>query len=108
MISFSTASGFRCGALGLLLSAGAVASTGRAEFQPSAYYVDYRVALPFDIVTAHPRAIVHPNSDLDVAAAHLAGTDVYAYISVGELGANAPHRNEALALGLPLRGTNPI
>lgn len=80
----------------------------RADYQPEAFYIDYRDALPFDIVTAHPRAIVHPESDLDAVAARAAGTAVYAYISVGEIGSHAPHREEVLALGLPFRGTNTI
>lgn len=99
--------------LGLLLPFGwlALVSTSpvaRADYQPEAFYIDYRDALPFDIVTAHPRAIVHPESDLDAVAARAAGTAVYAYISVGEIGSHAPHREEVLALGLPFRGTNTI
>lgn len=80
----------------------------RAEFVPEAYYLDYQFNVPTDILTSHSEAIVHPATNVDLEAARIAGTKVYAYLSVGELGKDAPHREEALALGLPLRGQNPI
>lgn len=83
-------------------------SSLRADFVPKAYYLDYQFNVPTDILTSHSEAIVHPSTHVDVEAARAAGTTVYAYISVGELGKDAPHRAEALALGLPLRGQNPI
>ncbi len=86
----------------------AVAGVARGAFTPQAFYVDYAVDVPMDILTSHPRAVVHPESNVDLAAAKAAGTVVYAYLSVGELGPTAPRRAEALALGLPLRGKNPI
>lgn len=79
-----------------------------AAYTPEAFYVDYAYNVPTDILISHPRAIVHPNAIVDLAAAKAAGTTVYGYISVGELGPNAPHRATALAAGLPLRGKNPI
>jgi len=81
---------------------------GRADFTPEAYYLDYSFNVPADIMTSHRRAIVHAEANVDLAAALVSGTTVYAYLSVGELGKNAPHRSEALALDLPLRGQNPI
>ena len=88
--------------------AGLFALTARADFEPKGFYVDYAFNVPTDIMTEHSRAIVHPNAQVDLATATAAGTTVYAYISVGELGANAPHRQVALDLGLPLRGKNTI
>lgn len=79
-----------------------------ADFVPEAFYLDYAFNVPTDIMTSHTRAIVHPEANVDLAAAQAAGTTVYAYLSVGELGKNAPHRAAALALELPLRGQNPI
>ncbi|GAB5560362.1 MAG: hypothetical protein SynsKO_20090 [Synoicihabitans sp.] len=79
-----------------------------ADFTPEAFYLDYQFNVPTDIMTSHSRAIVHPESNVDLAAAQSAGTRVYAYISVGELGKHAPHREQALQLNLPLRGQNPI
>lgn len=77
-------------------------------YEPRAFYLDYQFNVPTDILTSHAEAIVHPATNVDLAAAQAAGTKVYAYISVGELGKDAPHRQEALDLGLPLRGQNPI
>ena len=93
--------------LGLLV-VGLAASGLSAQTEPKAFYVNYAFNVPTDILTEHAEAIVHPNAQVDLASAAQAGTRVYAYISVGELGANAPHRQEALDLGLPLRGKNPI
>ncbi len=89
--------------LGLLICLSA-----RAAFTPEAFYVDYAYNVPTDIITSHSRVIVHPQAQVDLVAAKSAGTTVYGYISVGELGADAPHRAAALQLGLPLRGKNPI
>lgn len=91
---------------GLLIGLGSMSLAAQTE--PKAYYVNYAFNVPTDIMTEHTEAVVHPSAQVDLAAAAQAGTRVYAYISVGELGANAPHRQEALALGLPLRGKNPI
>ncbi len=92
----------------LALGVGLSGVNAWADFTPEAFYVDYAFNVPTDILTSHRRAIVHPEAQVDLAAAANAGTIVFAYISVGELGANAPHRAEALSLGLPLRGKNTI
>ncbi len=71
-----------------------------------AFYVNYSADVPTAPLLAHPLSIVHPSARLDLAAAHAAGRQVLAYVSVGEVAGDAPYRAEALRLGLPFAGRN--
>ena len=66
-----------------MVSAGLFILTARADFEPKGLYVDYASNAPTDIMTEHSRAIVHPNAQVDLAAATVAGKTVYANIRGG-------------------------
>ncbi|HEY1109268.1 MAG TPA: hypothetical protein VGE76_11565, partial [Opitutaceae bacterium] len=71
-----------------------IAPAPRAE--PLAFYVNYSARVPTPPLLAHPLSIVHPDATLDLAAAQQTGNKVLAYLSVGEVAADAPYRAEVL------------
>lgn len=68
------------------------------------FYVDYRATVPANRAGAFPLAILHPNARTDFAALRRSGSVALAYISVGEIAADASYRE--LAKKLPLLGRN--
>ena len=68
-----------------------------AKTEPLAFYVNYAARVPTAPLVAHALSIVHPDATVDLAAAHRAGNTVLAYLSVGEVAADAPYRAEVLA-----------
>jgi hypothetical protein len=86
-----------------LLALGAVVAHGATG---RAFYVNYAAEVPTAPLLAHPLSIVHPAARLDLAAAHAAGRQVLAYVSVGEVAGDAPYRAEVLRRGLPFAGRN--
>ena len=72
-----------------------------------AFYVNYSAQVPTAPLVAHALSIVHPDADLDLAAAHRAGNTVLAYLSIGEVAADAPYRADVIARRLPFAGRNP-
>jgi len=75
---------------------------------PEAFYVNYDVKVPTAALRLHRVSIVHPEAEVDLAAAHAAGNRVLAYLSVGELASDASYRARALQKGLRFRGRNEI
>jgi peptidoglycan/xylan/chitin deacetylase (PgdA/CDA1 family) len=90
---------FLCGCLAATLLRGA---------PPDSFYVNYDVNVPTASLRLHPISIVHPDANVDLAAAHQAGNKVLAYISVGELANDAAYRGEAIKQGLRFRGRNEV
>lgn len=82
-----------------------VGTTARAA-ESRAFYVNYSARVPTAPLLAHPLSIVHPAAELDLAAAQAAGNTVLAYVSVGEIAADAPYRGEVLRRRLPFAGRN--
>lgn len=80
--------------------------TASAESLPGAFYVNYDAVVPAAPLRLHAVSIVHPDARVDLAAAHAAGNRVLAYLSVGEIAADARYRPQAVERGLPLRGQN--
>lgn len=76
--------------------------------EPLAFYVNYAARVPTAPLVAHALSIVHPSATLDLDAAHRAGNQVLAYLSVGEVAFDAPYRAEVLARRLPFAGRNPV
>ena len=92
-----------------LLAAALFAPAARAAAaEPLSFYVNYSARVPVAPLLAHPLSIVHPDAELDLAAAHKAGNRVLAYLSFGEIAADAPYRPEALRRNLPLAGRNAL
>ena len=88
----------------LFTSAAWVALLGSAHAaEPLAFYVNYSARVPTAPLVAHPLSIVHPDATVDLAAAHRAGNTVLAYVSVGEVAADAPYRAEVLPPGVTAR-----
>ncbi len=87
----------------LFLAAGVIRAA-----EPLSFYVNYDARVPTAPLIAHPLSIVHPNATVDLAAAHRAGNAVLAYISVGEVAADAPYRGEITLQGLPYAGRNEL
>ena len=77
-----------------------------AKTEPLAFYVNYAARVPTAPLVAHALSIVHPDAAVDLAAAHRAGNTVLAYLSVGEVAADAPYRADVLARRLPFAGRN--
>lgn len=75
--------------------------------EPLSFYVNYSARVPTAPLVAHALAIVHPDATVDLAAAHRAGNTVLAYLSVGEVAADAPYRAEVVSRRLPFAGRNP-
>ncbi|MCF3651875.1 endo alpha-1,4 polygalactosaminidase [Synoicihabitans lomoniglobus] len=75
---------------------------------PTSFYVNYDAQVPVAPLRLHPLSIVHPEAEVDLSAAHAEGNRVLAYLSVGEIAADASYRPEALERGLRLRGKNEI
>ena len=74
--------------------------------EPLSFYVNYSQQVPSAPLAIHPLSIVHPDATVDLAAAHRVGSKVLAYLSVGEIAADAPYRAEAVRRGLPFAGHN--
>ena len=51
---------------------------------------------------------MHPEGEVDLAAAHVSGNPVLAYLRVGEIAAEASYREKAVADGLKLWERNVI
>lgn len=85
-----------------------VAGVLGARAADSAFYVNYDQDVPTAPLRLHAVSIVHPDADVDLAAAHAAGNRVLAYLSVGEVASDASYRTEAMDRGLELRGRNEI
>ncbi|MEY2879136.1 MAG: hypothetical protein RLZZ15_1516 [Verrucomicrobiota bacterium] len=88
-----------------LLFALAFSPAARAG-EPLSFYVNYAARVATAPLAAHALSIVHPDATLDLAAAHRAGATVLAYLSVGEVAADAPYRAEVLRRALPFAGRN--
>ena len=80
------------------------AMSGRAA--PASFYVNYDAHVPTAPLRLNAVSIVHPDATVDLAAAHAAGNKVLAYLSVGEIAADALYRPQAVERGLTLRGQN--
>lgn len=89
-------------------AAGAVTTVVMRGAEPLAFYVNYSARVPTASLVAHPLSIVHPDATLDLAAAHRVGNTVLAYLSFGEVAADAPYRTEVVRRGLPLAGRNEL
>ncbi len=76
--------------------------------EPLAFYVNYSARVPTAPLVAHPLSIVHPDAQVDLAAAHAAGNRVLAYLSVGEVASDAAYRADVTRLGLPYAGRNDV
>lgn len=87
---------------------GCLAATLLRGASPASFYVNYDVMVPTGPLRLHPVSIVHPDANVDLAAAHAAGNRVLAYISVGELANDAAYRAEAIKQGLRFRGRNEV
>ncbi len=74
--------------------------------EPLSFYVNYSQQVPTAPLVAHPLSIVNPDATVDLATAQHAGAKVLAYLSVGEIAADASYRGEALRRQLPLAGHN--
>lgn len=92
--------------LALVIAGFAPAAVRSAE--PQSFYVNYSARVPTAPLLAHPLSIVHPDAEADLAAAHTAGNTVLAYLSVGEVAADAPYRAEVRERGLPFAGRNEV
>ena len=77
-----------------------------AKTEALAFYVNYAARVPTAPLVAHALSIVHPDAAVDLAAAHRVGNTVLAYLSVGEVAADAPYRADVLARRLPFAGRN--
>lgn len=86
---------------------GCVAAVGVFATE-AAFYVNYDAVVPTAPLRLHPLSIVHPQAEVDLAAAHAEGNRVIAYLSVGEMAADARYRDKAKSEGLRLRGRNEI
>ncbi len=87
-------------------AAAAVPATN-ARAEPLAFYVNYSAHVPTAPLLAHALSIVHPDATVDLEAAHRVGNAVLAYLSVGEVAADAPYRPAILQQNLPFAGRNP-
>lgn len=74
----------------------------------SAFYVNYDAMVPTAPLQLHELSIVHPDAELNLAAAHAAGNQVLAYLSVGEIAGDAPYLKQARDRDLRVRGRNEI
>ncbi|GAB5560360.1 MAG: bifunctional glycoside hydrolase 114/ polysaccharide deacetylase family protein [Synoicihabitans sp.] len=72
------------------------------------FYVNYDALVPDAPLRLNPYSIVHPDAAVNLAAAHTEGNRVLAYLSVGEIAADAPYRQQAEERALRLRGRNEI
>ncbi len=79
-----------------------------AEIESQSFYVNYSASVPSDPLQVHPLAIVHPDAQIDLERAHTSETTVLAYLSVGEIAADAPYRAQAQMAGLRTTGINPV
>lgn len=79
-----------------------------AAAEPLAFYINYSARVPTAPLVAHPLSIVHPDAQVDLAAAHAAGNTVLAYLSAGEVASDAPYRADVTRLGLPYAGRNAV
>lgn len=92
----------------LRLAAQSPATISAPRAEPLAFYVNYSAKVPTPPLLAHPLSIVHPNAELDLAAAQQLGNKVLAYVSVGEVAADAPYRAEVMRRELPFAGRNEV
>lgn len=91
--------------LWLALALGAAIS--RAE-SPRAFYVDYSSVIPDEAARLYDTLIVHPEAQIDLAKVNQQNAVALAYLSIGEVAADAPYRDEVLQKKLPFAGRNPI
>lgn len=92
----------------LALVAQLVSPAPAPRAEPLAFYVNYSAKVPTPPLLAHPLSIVHPDAELDLAAAQQSGNKVLAYLSVGEVAHDAPYRAAIVSRGLPFAGRNEI
>lgn len=92
----------------LRLSAQSPVTAPAPRAEPLAFYVNYADKVPTPPLLAHPLSIVHPDAQLDLAAAQQIGNKVLAYISVGEVASDAPYRAEVVRRQLPFAGRNEV
>ena len=72
------------------------------------FYVNYDLNVPDAPLRLHPLSILHPAAVADLTVAHQQGNQVLAYISVGEIAADANYRSVVMERGLRLRGKNAV
>ncbi|MCP5531317.1 MAG: endo alpha-1,4 polygalactosaminidase [Opitutaceae bacterium] len=91
----------------LWLSLALGAAISRAE-SPRAFYVDYSSVIPDEAARLYDTLIVHPEAQIDLAKVHQQNAVALAYLSIGEVAADAHYRDEVLQKKLPFAGRNPI
>jgi len=78
-------------------------SFARAE----TFCIDYQYFPNTNNLRVYDFAILSPYCEVDLTAAHAAGKKAYAYISAGEIAANAQYYQAAQTAGIPFIGQNP-
>lgn len=82
-------------------------ATGRAA-SSGAFYVNYSATVPDEAARLHDTLIVHPEAQIDLANVRRQNATALAYLSIGEVAADAPYRDEVLQKKLPFAGRNPV
>ena len=79
-----------------------------ASAESRAFYVDYSSELDPEVLLAFDEVIIHPDAIRFADEAIKGGTDVFGYLSVGEVAADARYRERVKKAGVELIGTNEI
>jgi len=78
-----------------------------ASAQAGNFCIDYQYFPNPNNLRVYDFAILNPSCTVDLSVPHGAGKKAYAYISTGEIAANAPYQHEALAAGITFIAQNP-
>lgn len=87
---------------------GLLAPMAFAAPESPAFYVDYSARPNPDHLLAYDLSIIHPTAEADLAAGQRLGNRYLAYLSVVEIAADAPYRQEALTAGITPLMKNPL
>ncbi|MEZ5299072.1 MAG: endo alpha-1,4 polygalactosaminidase [Verrucomicrobiales bacterium] len=71
------------------------------------FCIDYRSAPDARDLAPYPMCILHPDAEIDFAAAKAAGQELLAYVSLAEIAADANYAEAARAAGIKTLGENP-
>ncbi|MEZ5413809.1 MAG: endo alpha-1,4 polygalactosaminidase [Opitutaceae bacterium] len=82
------------------------AAAGRSAGS-NTFYVNYSANVPDEAARLYDTLIVHPEAQIDLTDVHRHNAIALAYLSIGEVAADAPYRSEVLEKKLPFAGRNP-
>lgn len=89
-----------------LLAIIAVAGTSVVSAGAKHFYVNYSAQVDAPELLPYDLCILQPNAGFDLKPVQESGVRVLAYVSIGEVAADAPYRAEVLRLHIPFLGTN--